>query len=200
MSTSTEKLEEDLKLFMTSMLTVQQEAVDLEDLYWAEVNTDSTYTAAANGDAITFATKLTKQEVINALTIAEQVRKFFGNTAMTQADYYNNFHGILYGNNERASPGISTAIEAFGTRSVSFIGTLLAEFKRAKDILDLYFDTTINLAIAAVTIEETPWYEFTKDDFTDGVTMVEQFKKLINNEAITTADYASTLARWRKII
>lgn len=200
MTTSTEKLDELLKLFMTSMVTVQTEAIDLEDLYWAEVSTDSTYTALASSAAATFATKLTKQEVINSLTIAEQVRKFFTNVAMTQNDYWNNFHGILYGNDEYTSPGISTAIEAYGTRAVSFIGTLLTEFNRSRDILDIYFDTTINAAIAAVTVEECPWYEYTKDDLIDGLTLVENFKKLFNNEAPTTGDYGSTLARWRKII
>lgn len=200
MTTSTEKLEEQLKLFFASMVTIQTEAKDLEDLYWAEVSGDSTYSALANSDAATFATKLTKGEVINSLTIAEQIRKYFTNVAMTQNDYWNNFHGILYGNDERTSPGISVAIEAYGTRAVSFIGTLLTEFNRSRDILDIYFDTTIDAAIAAVTIEECPWYEFTKDDLLDGLTAVENFKKLINNEAPTTGDYGSTVARWQKII
>ena len=200
MTTSTEKLDEQMKLAMAAMVTIQAEAKDIEDLYWAEVSTDATFSALGTGDAATFSTKLTKQEVINALTIAEQLRKFFGNVAMTQADYWNNMHGIRYGNDERTSPGISTAIEAFGTRAVSLIGTLLTEFNRAQEILDIYFDTSISAAIAAVTVEETPWYEYTKDDFTNGITLVENFKKLINNEAPTTGDYAATVAAWQKII
>jgi hypothetical protein len=198
--TSTAKLEEKIKAFMSSMLWMQPEASDLSKLYWAEVNTDTTYTALAAGAAATFSTKLTKQEVINALTYIEQLDKFYTNQALSQADYLLNVQGIINGNDQYVSPGISVAIENFGERAVSLCSSALQLFKDGKDILDVYFDTEISAAIGAVTGEECPWYTFSKSDFSEAVSLVEAFKKLINNEVAAQADYGATVAKWRKIL
>ena len=200
MSTSTEILESSLKSFMDAMVILQPESSDLSKLYWAEVNTDGTYTALAGGAAATFSSQLTKQEIINALSFAEQIDKFFSNQALAQADYLLNMEGIIYGNDSYGSPGISVAIEQFGERSVEFCTKCLQLFKDAKDILDMYFDTEISAAIGAVTITEVPWYNFNKSDFTSAVSLVENFKKAINNEVASQADYSSTVSRWRKIL
>lgn len=200
MKTATNILETKMKAFMTSMITMQPEASDLVKLYWAEVNSDSTYTALASSAAATFSSQLTKQEVINALTISEQIEKFFTNVAMTQADYRINIEGIIHGNDAYASPGISVAIEGFGERAVTMCQDILQNYKDAIDILDVYFDTEISAAIGAVTVEECPWYNFSKSDFTEGISLIENFKKLVNNEAATTGDYGSTVAKWRKIV
>jgi len=200
MKPATEVLEDKIKAFITTFTTMQPESSDLSKLYWAEVNTDAVYTALASSAAATFSTKLTKQEVINALTWAEQVDKLFTNQALTQSDYLLNVQGIVYGNDEYTSPGISTAIEAFGERSVTFCTSSLQLFKDAKDILDIYFDTEISAAVGAVTGEECPWYDFSKSDFTEAINMIEAFKKLINNEVATQADYGATIAKWSKIL
>lgn len=200
MKLSTEILEEKLKAFFRTMVWMQNESSDLSKLYWAEVNTDATYTGLATSAAATFSTKLTKQEVINALTIAEQVDKYFTNQAQAQADYLLNIQGIRYGNDAYTSPGISVAIEAFGERAVQFCNDLLVVFKDCKDMLNIYFDTEISAAIGAVTGEECPWYHFSKSDLTEGVTAVENLKKLINNEVPVTADHSATVSKWNKII
>jgi hypothetical protein len=201
MSPATEVIETKIKAFITTFKDMQPESSDLSKLYWSEVNTDTVYTALISSAAATHSTKLTKHVVSNALTGAEQVDKSFTNQALTQSDYLQNVQGIIYGNDEYATAGgISTAIEAFGERSVTFCTSSLQLFKDAKDILDLYFDTEISAAVGAVTGEELPWYEFSKSDFTEAVTMIEAFKKLINNEVATQGDYGATIAKWRKII
>jgi len=200
MSTSTEILESSIKAFMGSMISLQPEVSDLSKLYWSEVSTDATYTGLAGGAAATYSSKLTKQEIINALTIAEQFVAFFGNTALTQGDYLLNMQGIIHGNDAYTNPGISIAIEDFGARSVELCQNLLQLFKDAKDILDLYFDTEISAAIGALTINEIPWHNFDKVDFLASLTLIENFKKVINNEVAGAGDYGSTVAKWRKII
>ena len=200
MATSTEILEACAGKCFTEFLPMVNESADLVKLYWSEVNTDSTYTALATTDAATFSTKLTKQEVINALTIAEQIDKFFQNQALAQSDYYLNIQGILHGNDERTSPGISPAIEAFGTRSVALMNSIITAFNCAKDTLDVWFDTEIQVAFAALTGDNVPWYDITVEDLNDGIVLIENFKKLINNEVATQANYSNTVANWRKIL
>jgi len=200
MKTSAEKLEEMVKAFMDSMIWMQPEAADLVKLYWAEVNSDSTYTALSVSAAATFTTKMTKQEVINGLTWLEDVEDFYTNSAVTTTDYLQNLQGIIYGNDQYASPGISPAVEAFADRLLVMAQSSLQLFKDAKDLLDVYFDSEISAATGAVTGEEMPFYTFSKSDFTEAITLIEQFKKMINNEAVTTGDYGATVAKWRKIL
>jgi hypothetical protein len=199
MKTSTELLFEKMKPFMGSMLWIQPEVSDLSKLYWGQVNIDAAYTALAVGDPATLSTKLTKQEVLNALAWAEQLVAFFANTALTQSDYLLNLQGISYGNNAAAS-ALSPAIEDFGERSVTLANSSIQLLDDAKDILDVYFDNEISAAIGAVTGEEVPWYTFSKSDFTEGVSLIEAFRKLIDNQVATQADYSSTAAKWSDII
>lgn len=199
-NTSTEIMETKIKAFMTSMIWIQNECVDLSKLYWSEINTDSTYSALASSAAATFSTNLTKQEIINALSYAEQLDKMFTNQALTQSDYLLNIQGIIYGNDAYASPGISVAIEDFGVRSVALCESSLQLFKDSKNMLDIYFDTEISGAVGAISGEELPWYNFSKSDFTESIGFIEAFNKLINNEAAATGDYGATVSKWRKIL
>jgi len=200
MTTAISILETKIKSFMTSMIWIQPESADLYKLYWGEINTDSVYTSLASSAAATFSTKLTKQEITNALTYIEQLDKFFTNQAPAQSDYLLNIEGILYGNDAYTSPGISTAIEDFGVRSVALCTSVLQIFKDAKDMLDIYFDTEISAAIGAVTGENVPWYGFSKSDFAAAMAMIEAFKKLVNNEVSAQADYGATVAKWTSLV
>lgn len=197
---STIELDNRLKAFIKKVSPLQPESKDLSKLYWSEITGDAVFSVLLTTDAATFSTKLTKQEVINALTISEQIDKFFTNQALTQADYRQNIQGIIYGNNEYASPGISTAIEDYGVRSVALCRAALELFNDANEILDLYFDTEISTIYAAVTGVDLPWQDYSKSDFGAAITLIENFKKLINNEVATQGDYGATVAKWIKII
>ena len=183
---------------MSAMIWIQPESSDLSKLYWSEISGDATYSGLASGAAATFGTKLTKQEIINGLAITEQFDKFFTNQALTQADYLANIDGIIYGNDEYTSPGISVAIEQFGIRLVALSEASLVLFKSAKDILDIYFDTEISGAIGGVSGGLLPWTAISKSDISASVSLIEAFKKVINNEVAAQADYGSTVAAWRK--
>lgn len=197
---STEILKEKLEAVFDKMFGFITEAPDISKLYWTEVNTDATYSALAAGDAATFSTKLTKQEVQNALSIAEQLDKFFQNQALTQADYLQNIQGIRYGNDPYTSPGISVAIEAYGERVVTFANDLLTTFKNCQDILDIWFSTGISSATGSVSTTSVPWYSnITRGELNDAITLVENFKELLNNEIATSAAYEATVSKFRRI-
>lgn len=200
MTSSTSELDTRIKTFMRNVSPLQPESKDLSKLYSSEIDTDTVYTALAGTDAATFSTKLTKTEVLNSLTIAEQIDKFFTNQALTQSDYRQDIQGIIYGNNTYTSPGISTAIEDYGVRAVALCQASLNLFNDANEILDIYFDTEISTIYAAVTGVDLPWQDYSKSDFGAAITLIENFKKLINNEVATQADYGATIAKWIKII
>lgn len=44
-----------------------------------------------------------------------------------------------------------------------------------------------------------PGSDRTKSELEAGVTLVEQFKKLLNNETAIQADYSATLAMWSRL-
>ena len=193
------KLEQDIKSFVSSSVFMQNEAVDLEKLYWSEVSPDSTFSSATSGDAITNSTKLTKQEVINALTIAAQVKNFYQNSTLTQSDYYQNIQGIVYGNDQK-TPQISDAIEAFGDRSVEFCNNILTMIKQAADILDLYFDTEISSAVGSISTSTVVFgSNVTKQELTDGINLCDNFRKMITNQVATQSDWGAIVAKWQRI-
>jgi hypothetical protein len=41
--------------------------------------------------------------------------------------------------------------------------------------------------------------EMTSSELSAAITLIEQFKKMINNEAVTTGNYVSTLAKWERL-
>ncbi len=198
-NTSTGILDQQVKSFMKTMGNIQSESADLLKLYNAEVTTDAAYTGLAAGAPATKTTKLTKQEAENCKDINVELNNFFTNGVLTQSDYWLDIQGILNGNDE-ITVSLSVAIESFATRNVNFLVTVLQLFKNSKNILDQYFDTEISDAVAAVSSEELPWEIYSKSDLTDAITLIEQFKKLLNNEVAAQGDYGSTVAKWQKII
>ena len=200
MNTSTDVIESRIQSLISSLQWIRPESADLQELYWAEVNSDSTYTGLAVGDAATFSTKLTKQELTNALTIAEQVDKFFSNQSLAQADYLANIQGIRYGNDERASPGISKAVEAYGERSLTFVEGLLSVYKLGEEIDGVYFASELSGAIGGISGDVLPWSNTPKSDFVNIISLIQNLNKLLNNEVATQGDYDSILSGCLKAV
>ena len=66
--------------------------------------------------------------------------------------------------------------------------------KESDDIYDLYWHTDANTTIGAVTNATDPVTSsttLTKNEFTNGIALCENFKKMCKNEAVSTADYLS---------
>lgn len=192
------QLEQEIKAFMTQAKTVWLEAEDIYKVYFS-AGPSTEIAGLANGDPVTVSTKLTKLELVNGITLCEELKDFFTNAAVTQADYVATIQNILFGNNQ-ASSVISVAVEALGTRLYSLCGTALALFKKAKALLDLYTDAEISAAVGAISSSTVVFgATATKSVYTSGVIVVEQFKKMLNNEAVTTGDYSAILALWEQI-
>lgn len=192
------ELENEIKSFTNQMKNIWLEAEDIYKIYWS-AGPSSELSGLANGDAATVSTKLTKLEITNGLTFCEELIDFFTNDAVAQADYMATIQNIYYGNNAAVSP-ISVAVEALGSRLYNLAGTCWTQHNKAKSLLDFYNDTEISAAIGAISTTTVVFgANANKSLFTSGMTLIEQFKKMINNEAVTTGDYAATVAKWEQI-
>lgn len=190
------ELENELEIFMTTAKALELEASDIYKQYFA---TDASSTVSAlllNSTPATVSSKLTKAAVVSGITFVEQLNNFFANSAVSQADYHDTLQDLLYGNASLGSI-LTVSVESVGTRLQSLAGTCLTLFKKAKTLLDYYSDTEISAAVGAISTTTVVFGATkTKSVYTSGITLVEQFKKMINNEAVTTGDYGATLSKW----
>lgn len=196
MNNATAILFGDLKSFISTMLSVQTEAEDLYKYYFAAaVNTDVD-ALATSGTAATSSSALTKGEVQAGATFLGELVDFFNNSAVSTGDYLATLDNCIDGNNVRSSTPAHT--EAFGTRLNSLSGTLVQLFKNAKDILDLYSNSGISADFgSSPTTRVIYGTAMTKADMSSALTIVEQYKKMLNNEAVSTAEYGATVSAWR---
>ena len=198
MEVMTSLLQKQIKEIMQTMLWVQPEVADMIKLYWSgDVSSDL---GPLLGTApATKTSKHTKDELISGLTLSEQMDKFFTNQAVTQGDYHGNIQNLVYGDDEITTP-LSVATEAFGDRVKALSEALLVTFNRCKDILDLYNDSEISSAASSLSDGTIVFgASMSKAELILGITLCDQFKKFINNEAVTTGDYGSTVAKWRRL-
>ena len=201
MAVSTKILEDKLKLYFTEILFLRNEAPSMVDLFSSEVSGDATYDALTNDQAATFSTKLSKQEVQRAKTIADRIDEFFTNQLVSQVNAINHVQGIANGGTEFASPGISPAIEKFGERAVALANKIILIYDLGKDIQDLFIDTGISQAVDGITTgTEIPWYTFSKGDLQDAIDLVKELDNLIDNNPVAQADYGKTVSNWEKIL
>lgn len=192
-------LQNKIKEFMNVMKQLNREAEDIYEVYWdTDVNTN--IGGLQDTDAATVNSKITKAEYVNGITISEQIKKFFANLAVTQGDYLSYCRNIQYGNDARVSK-LSEAVEGVGDRLYQVSVNCISYYKTARDILDIYTGNEVADLIANLDEQRlVPGSDLTKSDLSLGITLIEQFKKMMNNEVVTQADYASTLAKWERII
>lgn len=198
-ATSISIYETKIKAFITKLDWIMLESMDAYKVYWSLVSPDSVYTALSSSAAATVSSKLTKQQLIDAVTFLTNVNAFFAGTAVTQSDYLTTMEKIAYGNNGASAP-ISVAVEAFGDRSKVALAYLLELFNLSLPLIDIYTDTELTGCVSAVSGSALPFSTITKADMVLGAALVSNFKKMINNEVVATADYGASLSAWRKYL
>lgn len=194
MKHETEVFQDDMVSIANRLRLLYLEAKSMETLYWGEVSTD--IAALAGGAAVTVATSLTKNEIVNGLTMCENIRKFFDNDTLAQANYMNTVQAIKYGNNT-AGAIVTQATESFGDRLLVMANDITQLDQDCDIINQYYFDTEISAAVTALSTEKIVFgCDLTKDIMTAGVALVQEFRNLLNNGSVTGADYLSTLSKY----
>lgn len=184
------------------MISMKTEAIDLYKLYWTDVSPDTTFTAALSTDPVINDTDvaLTKGEVINAYTFIDNYNKMIDNQVVATSDYFQTIENTLYGNDPRTAGVISVAIESFGYRAKLFCNNALETYKDCKCIYAGYFANELNLMINALSSGTIVFgAEYTASEALLAMNVVEQFINMIENSAVTQADYKSSLAKWERM-
>lgn len=191
------KLQTKFSSFMVSLGYLVPEVSDIEKAYFA--GPSAQLAGLADGDPATVSTKLTKLEISNAIGLCQQINNFFQNAAVTQGDYLAVIEPVLYGN-DQATTAISVEVEAIGERLYLLCQTVLELFKNSKDNYTTYWANEIGNAVGAIATG-TVFYGIgaTAGDLVSAITITEQFKKMINNEAVATSDYKSIIAKWQRL-
>jgi hypothetical protein len=194
----TRYLQIEIKAAVDSLSIMKEEVADIGKVYWA-TDANTAIGALAAGDAATLSTKLTKTEVMSGITLCEQLDKFFTNQALSTSDYRVSCENLIYGNDGRSSK-LSESVEALGTRMVRVAQDCIILYKKSAEILSTHISNQVNLMIADIDADRViPGSDMTKDELSSGMVLLEQFHKLINGDATSQGDYASTLAQWKRL-
>ncbi len=196
MSSVTEMLETNLKSMMSNYYILFLESADLYSLYWGTaINTDVAALATGTTGA-TVSSHLTKDEFILGLTLTEQLKNMFGNAAVTTGDYLQSTHLIVNGT-ASISVVVSNGVESMGDRLLALSHSCLNLYRSAKFNLDLYFDNEVGDCVAVMDPQRIMFgSNVTVSDLSTAVTLLQKFVAFMENSAVATNDYASTLSKW----
>lgn len=199
MNNVTINIEADFKAFAESMSLIMNEAKDIHSAYFATDASTLVEALASGTTGASFDSKLTKAQYQNGIGFLEQINKFFNNEAVTTGDYLNTLNNLIYGN--AAVPGnIGDAVESLATRMKNLARSCMTHFVTAKDILETYNNSELGTIVAEITGARIVYgANMSVTQLTQGVTLVEQFKKLINNEAVATGLYSANVAIWKML-
>lgn len=194
MSGVTEQLQTDLKIITSAFGVMFNEAQDLENLYFkGSVSAD--IAASAGSDAVTSNTQLTKDQIITILTLAENVRKFFDNVAVSTADYMTTCQDVRYG--VAAATFFNNTVENFGDRGVQFAIDCVTQFNRGRNAENVYNSTEVGAMIGSISAHRIVYgSDMTKDQLTSAITLVQNWDDFLNNVAPGTADRKVTIGKW----
>jgi hypothetical protein len=177
---------------------MKEETKDIGKTYWS-TDANTKITAAGDTDAVTLSTHLIKTEYVSGVTLCEALTNFFGNAAVSTSDYLQSCQKIRYGS-AAAPTKLSEATEDLGNRMYQVACNCIEIFKECRVILEIYSNNEIGDMIANLDVQRMiPGSEMTKDQLSSAITLVEQFKKMLNNEAVSTGDYAASLAKWQNL-
>ena len=189
-------LEDLFKDFANGLSWIQNEAKDIEKAYFSSDASGLVSALGSGTDGASLATKLTKTQYQNGIGFIQQLINFFDNSAVTTGDYLTNIEQVKYGN--AATPAfLSDATEDIANRLKVLCDSCLTHFLKSKDIKDKYDNSELSVLVAGLTAGRIIYgANMNNGQLTSGITLVEQFKKMINNEAVTTGLYSANVAIW----
>lgn len=199
MNSVTLSLENNFKQFADNLSWIMAEATEIDAAYFATNASTLVSALATSSDGASLDTKLTKGQYQNGIGFIEQLKNFFGNSAVTTGDYRNNIDNLIYGS--AASPAkLSDASEALANRLVVIANSCMTNFLAAQEILGAYYNSSLSVVVAGCPSAMIMYgASCTVTQFIQGVTLVEQFKKMINNESVATSQYSDNVNIWKSL-
>lgn len=199
MNLLTQKIEADFKQFASDLSWIMNEAKDIEKAYFSSDASGLVLGLANDTDGASLDTKLTKIQYSNAIGFTQQLKNFFDNAAVATGDYLSTIQNVKYGG--AAAPAqLSDATEDIANRLKTLMDSCLTQFLKAKDIQDFYNNSELSVLVAGLSAGRTIYgATMNNSQLTTGITLVEQYRKMINNEAVTSGLYSASIAIWKSI-
>ena len=193
----TKRLEIDIKEMLVNCCCMGCEANDIFKAYWSTNANTLVAALGSDTDGASLTTKLTKAEYINAITFVEDFSKFLSNQAVSANDNLQVLNKVLYGS--AATPAkLSEATEAIADRMKTFSQTIFTTYEYARKAYNIYTAEEVGDMITNLDAHrKIPGSNLTKSLLDGGITFAVQFKNLLENQSVTTGDYASTVSRWQ---
>lgn len=196
MNMTAQNVEVKIQLIAASLASLRNEVTDIVKVYFATGANALVGALSTSGTAATVSSKLTKGEFTNGVTLALQLEAFFQNEALTQNDYMLMAQNLINGN-DAAGGALSADVEALGARLVTMGVNVIEVFKQCKDVLKTYSVSELSAAVSAISSTTIVFGgNVTKTKMLAGITLVEQFKKVLNNEVASQSDYSTTVSDW----
>ena len=188
-------LETNISSSMETLEWVSSESSRLYNLYFKSDASGLVSGLSSGTDAATVDTKITKDEYLAGITFMQNVNNFFGNSAVTQSDYLQSMNNVIYGN-DAASAQLSYAVEEIGTKMKAMFITMYSLYEDCILNLKIYSESKISTIFTSLSDSDIMYgTSLTKANFVSFMTCIEQYKKMINNEVVTTGDYLATVSK-----
>jgi hypothetical protein len=130
--------------------------------------------------------------------MCENIINFINNQAVATSDYLATSENLINGS-DQASQSLSQDVESIGTRLQNLGGTLITLNQTVSSLLNLYNAAQLSAVLTAISGDPVViGCSTTKTKFLSGVTLLQQFNNLMNNSAVTTGDYLSTISQWNQ--
>lgn len=192
-------IEQSITNIFNGLSSIKHEVEEIENAYFNTGASDLVGALATDGTAATVSTKLTKLEFINGIVLCQQLHDFFTNSATSQSNYINSALNLI--NGTTAAGGVLSAdVEYLGEKMKAVAESVLARDKEIRDVLKLYNDSELTLAINALSsgtiVFET---KRTKTMYSNAIFLLTSLGNLLNNISAPQGDFEGTLAVWSSV-
>jgi hypothetical protein len=198
MNNVTSYLEDSIENVASQLLEINDTVSDIYKVYFSTSASTLVGALASDSTPATVSSKLTKGKFINGITMCENIINFINNQAVATSDYLATSENLINGS-DQASQSLSQDVESIGTRLQNLGGTLITLNQTVSSLLNLYNAAQLSAVLTAISGDPVViGCSTTKTKFLSGVTLLQQFNNLMNNSAVTTGDYLSTISQWNQ--
>lgn len=198
MQVVTKCLEDNLKQVMQEFHALQYASKDIYDSYW-DTDANTQVAAASAGAQVLVSPQVKKEDYQNAITLADNVYKFFNNTAVSATDHMQYSNLVIYGTDYATpiSAELSPATAEIGANIVKLATNCMSLLERARSNQNLYFDNEVGDIVSVLDGERIiPGSVVTRNDLNNAITLLQQFENFMTDQTIVTGDYSVTVSKW----
>lgn len=193
--TASAKLQNDVKNIIDLFFAMRNESLDLFNLYW-KGGVNGEITGLASGDPACQTARLTKAQLQSGLVLVDQLANyFFDNGSVTTGDYMATCQVTLYGD---ATPTLlSVPVEGYADRLVTFARSCINLYNFCRNAELFYGAALFDIVDALPDGEDVvPGSDMTKNQILAAISLLQQYQKFLQNQAVTSGYYRTTLGQW----